>query len=132
MLLLRNSFLAALVLITGCSALQAIQTVPTIVPHPPVAIPTAQPMLLNPVAFKVMNAADLKAAAVGLQNTKSVLLTLDPANYKNLSLNFVEIKRYIDELNAINKLLQSVVETDQAPSTPPAPVISTTPVTTKK
>ena len=71
----------------------------------PVAIPTVQPMTLNPVDWQVMSVNELRQ----LLANKAILFVLDSKNYNNLSLNLIEIERYIKEQRTIIALLDGII-----------------------
>jgi len=78
----------------------------------PVAIPTVQPMTLNPVDWQVLSVNELRQL---LANNKAILFVLDTKNYNNLSLNLIEIERYIKEQKTIIALLDGII-TERAKS----------------
>lgn len=108
--------LLPILLLAGCTA--TTQLVPVVDTRPVVSIPTATPVVMNQVQIKVMNLDDLKAAVASGQTDP--LFVLDSVNYQNLSLNLVEIKRYIDEQGAIIVMLSAIVN-----PTPPLTPAST-------
>jgi len=97
-------------LLAGCASAPPL-VIPQEQPNAAFAIPVAQPMTINDVHWQVMTAAQLKTLAVNLQKaqTDNVVLVLDQQNYNNLSLNLVEIERYIKEQKAVLDMLKSVI-----------------------
>ena len=95
-----------LALLSGCAS-----TVPVTEPNPAVAVPIAQPMTLASVHWQVMTADQLRALANKLQAAQGqhAVVVLDSPNYDNLSLNLIEIERYIREQKVILDMLQAVI-----------------------
>ena len=94
--------LAALSL-AACSTTQPpVHVVVPVISIPPVAAPKPDPLVLNPVHWKVYNSTELKA--LGEQLTKDggtvVLFTLDEPNFKTLNDNLVSIKSFIQQQDA--------------------------------
>ena len=102
--MLRNLWL--LVLLGGCSSSPVI--VPQLQPNTQIAVPSAQPMTMNPVEWQVLNAEQLRALANKMQKSQVAFL-LDTRNYDNLSLNIIEIGRYIQEQKTILDMLKAVI-----------------------
>lgn len=114
--MLINARILMLCLMLGACGGTTQTLVPVMEPKAPVSVPTPQPLTMNPVNIKVMNSDDLKAAANDAQKANTFVFTFDQQNYQNLSLNLVEIKRFIDEQAAIIKMLKAVVGPDQPKS----------------
>ena len=97
--------LLLVLLLAGCATVAPPQ------PNLPISVPIAQPMALNPVQWQVMTAEQLQQLATQLQKAQNdhVVFVLDAQNYNNLSLNLIEIERYIKEQKTILELLQSVI-----------------------
>lgn len=94
------------ILLAGCSA----QSIPTLQGNIPVAVPKAQPMTLNVVEWQVMTAEQLKALAAKMQaEHDAVVFVLEQGSYNNLSLNLVELERYIREQKAILDMLSKII-----------------------
>lgn len=96
--------LILLLLLAGCSGTPIVNTV---VQHDVVVtVPDAQPMILNPMNWKVLTLDQLELI---VKNKEHVLyFSLDTKNYTNLQLNFVEIQRYIKEQKAIIEMLKKI------------------------
>ena len=94
-------------LLMGCTS--QVRLDPVIQRAPPVAVPTTQPLTLNPVQWRVLAPADLKADKSG-----APVFALDAENYQNLALNFIEIKRFMSEQKSIIGFLKKVVETQSS------------------
>lgn len=97
--MLRNLLLLMLV---GCTPALSPES------NSPVAVPIAQPMTMNPVQWQVMTSAQLRILANKLQKAQVVFL-LDVQNYENLSLNIIEIERYIQEQKIILDMLKALI-----------------------
>lgn len=115
--------LILLFLLTGCSG--SVITDAVVQHDAPVAVPTADPMSLNSVQWQVLTVPQLQALITKLQTAQqqnTVLFALDTQNYTNLSLNFVEIERYIKEQKAILAMLQQILaERSGQPLSAPTP-----------
>lgn len=107
---MRYFIFSILGLLAACSSPTTL--VPVIENRPHVAIPVAQPLTLNSVNFKVITAENYQSFVDDIKNKKIVLFALDATNYQNLTLNLVEIKRYLDEQNSIIVMLKTVVNSD--------------------
>ena len=81
-------------------------------------------MTLSSVQWQVLSVDQLKTLITKLQTAQqqnTVVFALDTQNYTNLSLNFVEIERYIEEQKAILAMLKQIlVERSSQTGTPPA------------
>jgi hypothetical protein len=116
--------LLLLFLLSGCTAVQTLD--PVVQKTAPVSIPTVQPLTLNQVQWKVLNASDLKALLDGLKDNKDIVLfALDASNYQNLNLNYVEIKRYISEEKTVILLLKNIADQQSGVVSSTQPTTST-------
>ena len=116
--------LIILLLLAGCSG--PVITDAVIQKDVPVAVPDAQPIDVDFVQWQVLTVSQLQALIVKLQSAQqqnTVIFALDTQNYNNLSLNFVEIQRYIQEQKAILALLKQIIaeRAGQPPQTSAAP-----------
>lgn len=100
-------------LASGCAS-KVSNLDPIIVNRPSVSIPDPLPLRLNTVTWKVLNLADIKALAK--QKNIDPFFALTEENYQNFSLNLVEIKRYIQEQNAVLVLTKTLLNDQTAPS----------------
>ena len=102
-----------LLILAGCSG-QPITNV--VVQHDiPVVVPDAQPVVMNPISWKVLTLVQLDEI---VKSGKTVLyFALDSSNYENLQLNLVEIKRYIQEQKQIISMLKKI-NADRAGQSP--------------
>lgn len=83
----------SLLALSNCQKLDPISTVPEAVPISRLASP--EPIKTSPVEWKI----------VVLDNTVYYAMTID--SYKNLSLNLLDIKRYLTEQKNIIKYYES-------------------------
>jgi hypothetical protein len=77
------------------------------------AIPKAAPITTHPFQWKVYNQADLQKLLIELQNrpkTDYAIFVLTPDGYKALSLNVLEMERYIKEQREIIAYLTNTLE----------------------
>lgn len=90
----RKSILLTALLVAACA--QRPMT-PILVPPAPVSIPAVQPLSLAPVEWEVQPGDPAKFA-------------LSADGYRNLNLNFVEIRRFMEEQQAVIAMLRRVLE----------------------
>ena len=94
------SIIALSLTLTACATTAPNPPPIIIAPTPPVNPPKADPIVMAPVQWKVYSSDELKALAA--KNGGSfVLFTLDTDNFKHLNGNLVDIKRFIEQQNAI-------------------------------
>jgi hypothetical protein len=75
-------------------------------------IPDIDPLTLNPVQWQVLSLPQLKQLVAQMEKSspnQQVMLALDTRNYKNLSLNLIDIQRYISEQKAILTMLKNII-----------------------
>jgi len=70
---------------------------PVTVPPAPVAVPPIQPLVMNPVQWRVI-AGD------------TPLIALDEEGYRNLTLNLIDLRRYIEEQKAVIAMLRRIMD----------------------
>jgi hypothetical protein len=123
----RNKFiLLVLLILAGCATSPPITTV-VVQPNAPVAVPDTQPLTLNSVQWQVMSLDQLKKLVALLQASpqhQQTFFSLDTDNYNNLTLNLIEIQRYIEEQKAVLTMLKNIIA---ARSAAPAPMGAVTP-----
>lgn len=77
------------------------------------AIPRAAPITTHPLQWKVYNQADLRKLLVELEKRPQsdyAIFVLTPNGYKALSLNVLEMERYIKEQREIIAYLTKTLE----------------------
>lgn len=99
-------FLGLFSLLSGCST-QLPLTAVTVQPDAPVTILDTQALTLNPVEWQVITLPQLKKI-LAQSPPKLILFALDTKNFNNLSLNLVEIERYINEQKATLIMLKNI------------------------
>ena len=111
-------WMVLLVILTRCAS-PPIST-PVIQPDAAVAVPEPEPLTLNPVQWKVMSLAELQKLVTQLQasHQNQVYFLTDADNYNNLSLNIIEIERYIKEQKAVLTMLKQIIAARSAASLP--------------
>ena len=109
-----NKIFLMLLLLSGCGS--NVRLDPVIVRDIAVTAPVIQPVVLNSVVWQVLTKTEL--LALSRQNT--VVFGLDDVNYKNLNLNLVEIKRYLDEQKTSITMLNTINAQRSATPVPPA------------
>jgi hypothetical protein len=100
--------LCAALMLSGCASFTfnpkppPVQTV-VVAPTPPVIPPVADQLNLAPVHWTVYNSSELKDLSDKLTASGGnvVLFTLDDTNFKHLSDNLSDIKKFIGQQNAI-------------------------------
>jgi hypothetical protein len=101
--------LAASLFLAGCQT----TGVPIVVGLDAPAIPVAAPITTHPFQWKVYNIADLQKLLVELQKhpkTDYAIFALTPDGYKAVSLNMLEMERYIKEQRQIIAYLTKTLE----------------------
>jgi hypothetical protein len=99
-----------LLILAGCATSPPVTTV-VVQPNAPVAVPGTQPLTLNPVQWQVMTLAQLQKLVATLQASPQpqIIFSLDTNNYNNLTLNLIEIQRYIEEQKAVLTMLKNII-----------------------
>jgi hypothetical protein len=114
-------------LLVGC----ATDTMPVLVRPGQVNIPTVDPLTLNRIEWRVLTDEQLREL---LNQRENVLFALDAEGYRAMSLNLIEIRRYIDEQRAVINYLRRILDEragiTTAPETRAAPLEAPTPSTT--
>lgn len=109
--------LIVLIILTGCGTTPPIVTT-VVQPDAPVAVPTVDPLTLNPVQWQVLTVQQVKQLLAQMEASPKqppILFSLDTKNYENLSLNLIEIERYISQQKAILTMLETII-TDRSVS----------------
>jgi PBP1b-binding outer membrane lipoprotein LpoB len=101
-----KSLLLIFLLLAGCG--NTSQPSVIVQPNTPIAIPPIEPMNLNSVQWQVLTLDQLKKLAEDT-NMKQPIFSLDVDNYNNLSLNLIEMQRYIEEQKAILTMLENII-----------------------
>lgn len=97
--------------LAGCSGVT--QNVPQTVRLPRVAPPTIQPLTMEPVTWRVMTESEIRALAESREEV--VLFALDPDGYRNMRINLIEIRRFLDEQRAAIAFLQRILDERSEP-----------------
>jgi hypothetical protein len=101
---MKNFCLLSFLFLVGCSGTPIVNTV---IQHDiPVNVPDAQPMVMNPMEWKILTLDQLEA--IVKSNNHVLYFSLDTKNYTNLQLNMIEIQRYIKEQMAIIDMLKKI------------------------
>lgn len=106
------------VVVSGCSSPG---TSIVLQPNSPVAIPPIQGLDLNPVQFQVLTLDQLQKLLADMQahpQQKAMLFALDADNYDNLSLNLIELQRYVEEQKAVLTMLKNIIAARSRAATP--------------
>jgi len=104
------------ILIPFCFLLAACQTTgptPVVVEYPRVAVPSAHPVHMREVIWKVYNADELEKLVEELKQNPDeefVLIALTPKGYENLSTNIIELERYIKDQKEIIAFLKKTLD----------------------
>jgi hypothetical protein len=100
-----------MLLLAGCTQQPIISTV--LQPNVPVDIPDIDPLTLNPVQWQVLSLPQLKQLVATIERSSQqqpTIFLLDTRNYKNLTLNFIEIQRYISAQKAVLSMLTNIIK----------------------
>ena len=114
-----NIILLGVLLLAGCGASTLPITTVVVQPDAPVAIPNTQPLTLNSVQWQVMTLAQLEKLVATLKASsqhQQTLFSLDADNYNNLTLNLIELQRYIEEQKAVLTMLKNIIAARTAAS----------------
>jgi hypothetical protein len=111
--------LLANVMLAGCE--HTVAVAPTVMPA--AIAPTATPLTLNDVKWKILTKSDLEALVKQLDanpDPNFVIYTLDNGNFQALNLNLVEIRRFVLEQQQVIVFYQNL-EKSEHPDPKPAP-----------
>jgi hypothetical protein len=111
-LILYSALLGAALAVSACSRLQPVEkivTVPTIVETPEIDAPTIRivprpdPVELKNADIVVVTEANLEAVIARIKTEQGdfVLYAMTAQSFESLALNFEEIKKFIEEQNAV-------------------------------
>ena len=108
--MIRAKWLFFLACLSACSSQQPVTSV-VVQKDTPVVVPDAQPLNLMPLKWQAYTLPDLQKLVAQLEQShqNTVLLSLDTENYNNLSVNFAEVNRYINEQKAIITMLKNII-----------------------
>lgn len=109
---MRIKFLAVAALALVLTACQR-TTTPVVVNLPAPPVPHAQPMVLHDVQWKVYNRAGLRQLLADLEQHPDkdfAIFVLTPKSYQALSLNMIEMERYMDEQGRIIVFLKKTLD----------------------
>lgn len=109
---------ALLVVLTGCSSVkELIVTKPKIIERPPLNVEQPRPATGYPVEFIIITRENFEDAMKKLEaeGKDAVFFALTDDGYKALSLSVAELRRYIQQQNAVVKAYKEYYE--PAPAT---------------
>ena len=122
---MRNTHLMVLGLsmlaLAGCaSTQQQLMVKPQIVERPKLEVPTPHPVQQLGFEWTVINKANAEAKfkEIEAQGGQVTLFALTPQGYQNLSMNVAELRRYIQQQNAVIAAMKRYYE---APANDPKP-----------
>lgn len=110
---MKYAALLSVMLLAGC----ATSTMPVLVRPGPVSMPSVDPLTLNRVEWRVLTDEQLREL---LNQRENVLFALDAEGYRAMSLNLIEIRRYIDEQRAVIAYLRRILDERAGITTTPA------------
>lgn len=110
-----NNLVKLVLIASSALTLQACGTVREIIAKPvalpPVTAPTAAPLVLRDTNWQILTAADIRALAADLEANPGKTITLyalDDDGFDALSLNLVDIRRYILEQQQIIRFFEGL------------------------
>ena len=99
-------------LLAGCQTTNTIST-PVLQDRPAFVPPSIPPAKQAPINWIVLNKGNAAEKIAELEKTDGVVavLALTPRGYENLSMNVAELRRYIQQQNAIIAAIKEYYET---------------------
>ena len=118
---MKHLLLISLLVLSGCSIFPKpteVITKPIIVERPKLELPTPAPADQKPMTWTVITKDNIneKIEELEAQGFEFVLFALTPQGYQNLSINIADLRRYIQQQNAIIVTLKEYYESPQKTS----------------
>lgn len=111
---------SAFLLLGGCSSTRPkIIDKPVIVERPELILPKVQPVGQAPMEWVIITASNAEEKLEMLKSKDNVTyFALTPQGYQNLSMNVAELRRYIEQQNAVIAAYQAYYANLPRPSKP--------------
>jgi hypothetical protein len=107
------TLITSLVLLTGCSSISKIvETKPTIVERPKLVVEIPDPAKQLAVEWIVITKDNFDEIVSKMEKKgdRVVFFALTPQGYQNLSISVAELRRYIQQQNAVVKTMREYYE----------------------
>lgn len=110
--------LIAIFSLSGCGTLQSIITKPEVTDRPKIFLPEPMPAQQLPIEWTIITKEnfDAKVKEIEKNGGTVVLFAITPEGYQNLSLNVAELRRYIQQQDAIIVALKKYYERPVEPT----------------
>lgn len=118
---MKHLLLISVLLLPGCSIFSKpaeVITKPIIVERPKLELPVPAPSYQKPLTWTVITKDNIneKIEELNAQGSEFVLFALTPQGYQNLSINIADLRRYIQQQNAVIFTLKEYYESPQKTS----------------
>lgn len=99
-------------LLTACGGQSTVVTRPVLHERAPFAAPSVTPAQQQPIEWVVVTRENSQQKFSELENRtgSSTMFALSPQGYQNLSLNVSELRRYIEQQNAVITAMRKYYE----------------------
>jgi hypothetical protein len=107
-------YIAALAfLLSGCASKTKVFDKPVLVDRAELIVPQSQPASQTAVEWVILTPSNVEAKMLELQGKGNVsYFALTPQGYQNLSMNVAELRRYIEQQNAVIAAYQKYYKND--------------------
>jgi predicted component of type VI protein secretion system len=107
-------YIAALAfLLSGCASKPKVFDKPVLVDRAELVVPQSQPASQTSVEWVILTPSNVEAKMLELQGKGNVsYFALTPQGYQNLSMNVAELRRYIEQQNAVIAAYQKYYKND--------------------
>lgn len=113
--------IAAAAVLAGCASTdKQILVKPELMDKPRFEVPAPMPVQQNNFEWVVITKqnAEMKFKEIEGRSGSVTLFALTPSGYQNLSMNVAELRRYIQQQNAVIAALKKYYEAPSAPAEP--------------
>ncbi len=113
------ALVAVMLALTGCGTTEKLLVKPQVVERPKLEVPQPQPVQQLPFEWMVITRqnAEQKFAEIEAQGGVVTLFALTPQGYQNLSMNVAELRRFMQQQQAVIGAMKKYYE---APAGEPA------------
>jgi len=103
--------------LTACTETTKVLDKPVLVERAELIVPPAQPIMQSDMNWTVITPENYAAKAEELSTKGNVVLfALTPQGYQNLSMNVAELRKYIQQQNAVIAAYQEYYKNEQKPN----------------
>ena len=109
----KSLLLLSPLVLTACAASPQVITAPVLQDRPRMAVTAPAPAAQQPLTWIVITKDNAAEKIAELERTQGVvaLFALTPQGYQNLSINVAELRRYIQQQNAVLAAVREYYET---------------------